>query len=143
MTMAKTCEFFAEDYTVNPSLKLSDHFTITEFHSKDGARMVFIAKTLIDVLEDVRAHFNAPITINSGYRTVAYNSSKAVGGSPKSQHTLGKAADIVVKNVTPEKVYAYLTTKYTDKYGIGIYDSFVHVDVRDKKSRWDYRKAGA
>lgn len=141
MTLATIKEFFAEDYTANPSLKLSEHFTITEFHCRDGARMVFVAKELVDVLEDVRKHFNSPVTINSGYRTVAYNS-KISGASPKSQHTLGKAADIVVRNQTPERVYAYLTTKYTDKFGIGIYDSFVHVDVRDKKSRWDYRKAG-
>ena len=43
------------------------------------------------VLQPVREHFG-PIAINSGYRGIVLN--KAIGGSWKSQHCEGKAADI-------------------------------------------------
>ena len=43
------------------------------------------------VLQPVREHFG-PIAINSGYRGTVLN--KAIGGSWKSQHCEGKAADI-------------------------------------------------
>ena len=44
------------------------------------------------VLDPAREWFNAPIRINSGYRSVAVND--AVGGSATSQHLTGEAADI-------------------------------------------------
>ena len=44
------------------------------------------------VLQPLRDDFNAPIIINSGYRSQEVN--KAVGGVPTSQHLKGEAADI-------------------------------------------------
>ncbi|MBR3569238.1 MAG: hypothetical protein IKN96_00345 [Oscillibacter sp.] len=44
--------------------------------------------------------------------------------------------NISVKGVPPEKVYAYLTGKYPNKYGIGKYQTFTHIDVRPSKARW-------
>ena len=44
------------------------------------------------VLQPLRDDFNAPIIINSGYRSQQVN--KAVGGVPTSQHLKGESADI-------------------------------------------------
>ena len=44
------------------------------------------------VLDPLRDAFDHPILVNSGYRCEALNA--AVGGSPRSQHRLGQAADI-------------------------------------------------
>ena len=33
----------------------------------------------------------------------------------------------------------YLTKKYPDTLGIGVYNTFVHADCRAKKARWDMR----
>lgn len=44
------------------------------------------------VLQPLRDEFNAPIIVNSGYRSQQVN--KAVGGVPTSQHLKGEAADI-------------------------------------------------
>lgn len=120
------------------NIKISEHFTLREFTCHDNSRMVFIDCELIDVLEDVRNHFGKPVIVNSGYRTVAYNA-KLKDSAPGSQHTLGKAADIKISGIEPAVIYNYLCSKYPSKFGIGIYNTFVHVDVRDVKSRFDKR----
>lgn len=136
----KSSEYYVFDETQNPTEMISEHFGVWEFKCKDNSRVIVLSKALVELLEKVREHFKRPVVINSGYRTVQYNS-KLPNSSPKSQHTLGKAADIRVTGVSPAKVYAYLNQLYPNSHGIGIYNTFVHVDVREKKSRWDYRTA--
>lgn len=114
--------------------KVSVNFLVNEFACKDGSDIVPIDMELVSVLQDVRNHFKVPVTINSAYRTPAYN--KKVGGVTASQHIRGTAADITVKGVPPDKVYAYLNGKYPGKYGIGKYPTFTHIDVRTSKARW-------
>ena len=72
--------------------------------------------------------------ITSGYRTESHN--KKVGGAKKSIHMMGIATDIVVKGVAPEDVAAYAELLMPDKGGIGLYRTFVHIDVRHEKARW-------
>ena len=67
------------------------------------------------------------------------NSVSIKNSSPNSQHTHGNAADIVVTDVKPIDVYRYFNMAYPDTYGVGIYNTFVHIDVRPNKARWDYR----
>lgn len=117
------------------AVKLSDNFRVREFRCKDGSDSILISDELVKLLQDIRDHFGKPITINSAYRTAAYN--KKVGGARYSQHVQGKAADIVISGVTP-----YEVAKYAESIGaggIGLYKSFTHVDVRAGKSRWDQR----
>ncbi|WP_129600627.1 YcbK family protein, partial [Anaerophilus nitritogenes] len=69
----------------------------------------------------------------SAFRTQTYNQS--VGGAKKSQHLLGRAADIKVYGVSPEKVAKI--AKEIGFRGIGVYKNFTHVDVRvGKKVLW-------
>ena len=51
-------------------------------------------------------------------------------------HLTGKAADIKVSGISPSEVHKYLTGKYQGEYGIGKYNSFTHIDVRDGCARW-------
>lgn len=116
--------------------KLSANFRVYEFACEDGSDTVFIAPALVTILQKVRTHFGKPIDINSGFRTDAYN--KTVKNSAKySQHLYGTAADIVVRGVAPKTVAAYVEKLLPGKGGIGIYGTFVHVDVRETKSRWN------
>ena len=81
----------------------------------------------------VRNHFDSPLTITSGYRDPAYN--QKVGGTPRSMHILGKAADIKVGGHSPEEVYDFLDGhEIREQIALGIYNSFVHVDHR----HWDF-----
>lgn len=54
---------------------------------------------LCGALEQVRALFDAPIIISSGYRSEKVN--QLIGGSPNSQHVQGLAADFTVIEVSP------------------------------------------
>lgn len=115
--------------------QISKHFKVIEFAQKDfRCDKVVVDSELINVLEEIRAHFNKPITITSGYRTPEYNAK--IGGVKNSQHTKGTAADIKVSGIPAREVQKYLKGKYPNKYGIGSYETFTHIDVRDKKARW-------
>lgn len=92
------------------------------------------------VLETVRMHFDAPVTITSGPRCVKYNAK--VGGTKNSEHLIREgedvdAVDIQVKGHTPTEVSKYLKElPYASLLGIGKYKSFVHVDTRGYGARW-------
>ena len=126
------------DMATEANRQLSTHFQVYEFACADGSNPVFVSQSLVDILENIRVHFGQPVHINSGYRTVSYNAGVS-GSSKKSQHCSGLAADIRVDGHTPAEVYAYAETLLGDHGGLGIYNSFVHVDVRADKSRFDYR----
>ena len=111
-----------------------EYFRVREFACKSGEDLVRISPVLLDILHSIRHHFNAPVTITSGYRTPEHN--KKVGGAKKSTHKVGIAADIVVKGVSPGKVAQYAELLMPDYGGIGEYRTFVHIDVRHEKSRW-------
>ncbi len=116
-------------------MKLSEHFNENEFKCHCGeCELVHPPKELLSVLEDIRSHFNKPVSIMSGYRCNAHNTS--VGGARHSKHKLGIAADIIVSETSPNSVHEYLVNKYINKYGIGEYPYFTHIDVRSNKGRW-------
>lgn len=114
--------------------KLSTNFTVKEFACKDGSDTVLVAPRLVMVLQSIRSRFGAAVTINSGYRTPQYNAK--VGGVAHSQHCYGTAADIVVRGKTPAAVAAYARQLMPDWGGVGIYDTFTHIDVREAKADW-------
>ena len=116
---------------------LSDNFKVKEFACNDGSDTVLISDKLVDLLQKIRDHFGVAVVINSGYRTSAYN--KKVGGVSNSQHVKGTAADIVAKGVDPLTVAQYAEYLMPDSGGIGVYQTFTHVDVRTSRSRWDNR----
>lgn len=122
-------------YKYDGSIKLSPHFKVYEFRCKDNTDPIFISITLVNVLENIRKHFNKPVIINSAYRNPAYNA--MIGGAKNSTHMYGMAADIHINGVTPKQIADFAETLMPDSGGIGIYDNFCHIDVRYVKSRWN------
>ena len=114
--------------------KLSTNFKVKEFACTDGSDPIFIDLELVTILQKIRTHFDASVTITSAYRTPSKN--KACGGSTYSQHLYGKAADVKISGVSPKKVAAYAETILKNKGGIGTYGTFTHIDVRATKARW-------
>ena len=121
-------------YTKGKAIKLSENFNSTEFDCKCGAACssTLIDEALVVFLQQIRNYFKKPITITSGYRCAAHN--KEVGGATNSYHSKGQAADIVVYGVSPQEVAKYAES--IGVKGIGLYDSFVHIDTRTSKSFW-------
>jgi uncharacterized protein YcbK (DUF882 family) len=117
---------------------MSPHFTVQEFRCKDGtdypkAWVSSRLEELCGVLEDIRtACGGRAITITSGYRSPAYN--RKIGGARNSQHCEGRAADIKVAGMPAKKVHAICLELHTAGTirlgGLGLYPSWVHVDVR-------------
>lgn len=109
---------------------ISKNFKINEFRCKDGSDIILIDVDFVkNKLQAIRNYFGTPITINSGYRTESYN--KKVWGVSKSYHITGQAFDIVVKGHTPAEVARYAQS--LDIKGIIQYNTFVHLDSRDKQ----------
>jgi len=103
------------------------YFTQKEFACKCGCGFDSIDHELVQVLDAIREHFDIPCRVNSGCRCEAHNT--AVGGAPRSQHLLGKAADIVFQDIPPA-VVAEVAIRL-GATGTKVYKTFTHVDVRD------------
>lgn len=79
---------------------------------------------------------NLPLVILSGYRTPEYNA-HVEGAASHSQHVEGRAVDIHHATMPPEEVWVTLRRaaregKLPFLGGMGIYRTFVHIDVRPK-----------
>lgn len=121
--------------------EFTPNFKVSEFACKDGSDVVLINPHLVEVLEKIRAHFGKDIKINSGYRTPSYNAklaTKSTKVAKNSYHMRGCAADITISGVKPREIYEFVNSFHQG--GLGLYPTFVHVDVRDtigaKRSRW-------
>ncbi len=87
-------------------MNLSKNFTLTELVKSEvalrkgwdntpGETEIANLRLLAEkVLQPVRDHFATGVKVNSGYRSPQLN--KGIGGSPKSDHCRGMAADIEI-----------------------------------------------
>ena len=126
-------------------MKLTENFYLNEFACNDGSQtplqVYYRLQKLAIQLQVLRDYLNAPITVNSGYRSPEYN--KKIGGVANSQHILGNAADITVKGYTPKNVYLAIEHLIKEgkmlQGGLGLYDGFCHYDIgyNGKKRRWN------
>lgn len=115
------------------NIRISNNFTLREFQCKDGSHQVAIDSKLLEKLQRLRDLAGKAINITSGYRNASHN--KAVGGSPTSRHLTGQAADIHIAGMTPTQV-AKLASQ-VGFTGIGVYNTFTHVDIRLVPAKWN------
>lgn len=125
-------------------MKLTENFSLEELnkHNFDLPQEVLDNLKMLAVqLEIIRAHFNVPVTINSGYRNLEYN--RNIGSKDSSQHVLGTAADIVIEGVSPDDVADaiefLIMGGMLKEGGVGRYSSFTHYDIRGTRARWNYK----
>lgn len=127
-------------------MKLSPNFSLAEFKCNDGTEVpgefVCNVSKVAKNLQVLRDYVKKPIVINSAYRSPKYN--KKIGGAVKSQHLTASAADIRIPGMTPKQVYDSILTLISlgkmHNGGVGLYNTFVHYDVRNTPARWDLRK---
>ena len=109
-------------------MKLTEHFSLgemtqTSVKNVDNTPTAEVVSNLTRVcrwLEMLRDEWNrryddgnAPIIINSGYRSTAVN--RAVGGSPMSNHLTGCAVDIRACNIEQALRYATILLDISDE----------------------------
>ena len=114
---------------------LSKNFTRSEFKCNCGnCENDTVDAELLEALQALRDFIGKPIVITSGNRCLTYN--RSIGSADTSQHVKGRAVDIQVNGVSPSVIQGYLLSTYPDKFGIGCYPAFTHLDTRTKKARW-------
>jgi len=117
---------------------LTRNFSKSEFACKCGCGTNHYNIKLVYALQELRDLIGKPIIINSAVRCKTHNQN--VGGKPNSQHLLGAAADIKIKGMSTLILYGYaIQIERFKQGGIGLYDTFVHVDVRGSVARWNER----
>lgn len=114
--------------------QISEHFKRSEFECQCGCGFNTVDIELIEILETVRHRFMQPIKITSGCRCESHN--YKVGGAKDSKHCLGIAADFKIQSIPVREAYDFLCVAFKGKYGFGLYDSWIHVDSRERKARW-------
>lgn len=87
-----------------------------------------------DFFELYNNTYKVVLKITSGNRCILHN--QKVGSDITSQHLLGKAIDHKIIGVDHKDLYQYYTDTYRNKFGIGLYESFVHLDCRHSCARW-------
>ena len=123
---------------------MTPHFSLAEFTASDTAARLGIDNSLPDELRDnaeqtlqmmerIRLHINAPITITSGYRCEALN--RVIGSKPGSDHTLAFAVDFKASRAgTPAEIAKSLAL-VVDMLGIGQL-ILEYNDPNGKQSGW-------
>ena len=125
---------------------MTKNFSKEEFDCNDGSEMpINIYHNMVKVanqLQILRNYLGKPIQINSAWRSEEYNAS--IGGVKNSQHIMARAADIVVRDLTSTEVYNTIEELIEKgeilQGGLGLYDTFVHYDIRGERARWDFKK---
>src|SRR4051812_34489316 len=128
--------------------RLSKHFTVKDFACHDGTRvqprdyngLSYLCRVY---LEPLRTKYGT-VHINSGYRTRAYNAS--IGGGPNNFHiyTIHHGKDQAAPGTRPggrpphwhRPPPPLRRRERNGKGGLGLYSTFVHVDIRDYPADW-------
>ena len=113
--------------------KLSTYFTRAEMACKCGCGFDTMDYETLKLADECRWFVGHPITPSSAARCANHNAN--IGGAKDSQHVLSRAIDLPVND--PKALYNYLCEKYPDRYGFGLYKTFVHIDTRTNgPARW-------
>ena len=136
------------DKKLTANFKLSEFITNRFFDTESQAKAITIynntksvqdnIQKLANQLQILRNKVDVPVHINIAYRPVFWELMQGRNGS--SQHTEGKAADIIVQGLTPKYVAAKIEQLIEAgdmlQGGLSAYRTFVHYDIRKTKARW-------
>lgn len=136
--------------------RLSKNFSRHEFTCQCdyGCGKSTIDSLVLDVLQDLVDHFQKTLPhydvrckVTSGHRCKRHNLN--IGGSTKSKHLDGRAADFYLYDrntgvrIDGNTVWSYLILKYPHTFGLGRYNNNrFHMDSREEMIRWDERTEG-
>lgn len=127
-------------------MNLTKHFTLAEMTVSQSAARDGIKNTpsasqaenlrllCENILEPLRLRVRRPVVINSGFRSASVN--RRIGGSNKSQHCKGEAADLIIPGMEVAEV-AMLIRRMNLPYDqlIDEFGQWVHVSFSPRNRR--------
>ena len=112
---------------------ISKNFNRSEFECQCGeCGLDTVDAELLEMLQHLRDKFG-PLNITSGHRCEDHNN--AIKGKKNSYHLQGRAADFQPLESDIIEVANYIES-LDWKHGLGVYNSFIHIDTRSYKARW-------
>jgi zinc D-Ala-D-Ala carboxypeptidase len=99
-------------------MNLTPHFTLDEMlksqtalrmgldNTPDADQLENLLTLCESVLEPVRVHWDKPVVVNSGFRSLPVN--RAIGSRDSSQHAKGEAADIEIPGIDNLVLYYWI-----------------------------------
>ena len=108
-----------------------------------------IYRPLVRALDKLRARLGVPLSITSGTRCLRHNRNE--GGVSTSQHLVRRAegmdeswsmaADVRIPDGMTTQEVADIVEEMLDFVdgGVGLYNTFIHLDKREGRARWDRR----
>lgn len=132
-----TKNFSKNEFIISKFFDLKSQEAVIMLYNENIEVQANIQK-LANQLQVLRDYLKKPIKINIAYRPLFWELKQ--GRSGNSQHVLGKAADIRVKGVRPQKIANAIEHLISNgdmlQGGLKAYDKFVHYDFRGSKARW-------
>ncbi|MBQ3529522.1 MAG: peptidoglycan-binding protein [Oscillospiraceae bacterium] len=121
-------------YKKGDEQKVATNFRAREFdcQGKGCCNTTLVDERLVEYLQKIRDHFGKPVYLTA-YRCKTHNA-RTPNAAPNSYHVYGRAADFHINGVAPAEIAKYAES--IGVKGIGLYDSFVHIDTRESKSFW-------
>lgn len=121
-------------YKKGDTTKIAPNFSAREFdcQGRGCCSTTPIDEKLVEYLQQIRNHFGKPVYLTA-YRCKTHNA-RTPNAANNSRHIYGQAADFHIDGVSPEEIAKYAES--IGVKGIGLYDTFVHIDTRETKSFW-------
>ena len=142
----------------NEPVKLGYNFTHSELHPNSNNNLtdqydlpsdLLIEESLLDILQVIRNYYKIPIEINATARTLRYQKTLQ-GGATNSQHVIDSDGyfsavdfDFFGNDHNARKDFAKQVIEKTDFFklllslglsGVGLYDTFIHIDSGDRRT---------
>lgn len=119
-------------------IQISKNFKLSEFEcTHPDHNHVQVDEVLLERLQKLRDTLGVPLIINSAYRCELRN--RQVGGALNSLHKEGKAVDISLETIPIGIDKLEELAEEIGFDGIGKYYTFIHLDVRGYRARWNMR----
>ncbi len=121
-------------YIKGDNQKIATNFRAREFDCQGTGccSATPVDEKLVQYLQQIRDHFGKPVYLTA-YRCKTHNA-RTPNAASNSYHIYGMAADFHIDSVAPAEIAKYAES--IGVKGIGLYDTFVHIDTRESKSFW-------
>jgi zinc D-Ala-D-Ala carboxypeptidase len=107
--------------------QLTKHFSLAELGCRCGCGRADMTPALLSSLEALREAVGRPLSITSGFRCRRHNAEES--GAKSSRHLSGEAVDI--RAYFPQEKFELVAAAIKLGFkGIGVSETFVHLDVR-------------